>query len=115
MANDTTPADRYLVACKAAATAQGLDPVVEALTGAGIEVDVEQTGGFTMVAVVRGANGVVAIIDDTLDADATEKTYLVGLHLGTAWQDGDEAAGHQNAEGAEALVAAVRDLLPRIA
>jgi hypothetical protein len=47
----------YDRACRRAATQQGLDPLTVAatarkleLTGAGVKYDVEQTGGFTMVA-----------------------------------------------------------------
>jgi hypothetical protein len=50
-------ANRYADACRAAATIQGLDPLTAAanaraveLAEAGVSYDVEQTGGFTMVA-----------------------------------------------------------------
>lgn len=39
----------YEDACRYHATAQGLDPLTEALTKAGIEHQVLQTGGFCMV------------------------------------------------------------------
>jgi len=42
----------YEEACRRAATDQGLDPIVAELAAAGITHHVEQTGGFTMVAVV---------------------------------------------------------------
>ena len=42
----------YAEACKEATTFQGLDPVIAALAKEGVDVVVEQTGGFTMVATV---------------------------------------------------------------
>lgn len=44
--------DAYDRACAAATTDQGLDPTVAALTGAGIDHYVWQSGGFTMIVVV---------------------------------------------------------------
>lgn len=85
----TTDPTGYLAACQAATTAQGLDPVVAALKRAGYPVDVEQTGGFTMVAVVPAADpahGVVAITDDgTPDAPR----YMVGVYAGDTWETGN--------------------------
>jgi len=46
----------YLARCAEAATEQGLDPVVEALSAAGMTVEVEQTGGMVMVAYVYSAD-----------------------------------------------------------
>lgn len=42
----------YEAACKHAATAQGLDPFVDAARAAGLNVEVWQTGGFCMVAAI---------------------------------------------------------------
>jgi hypothetical protein len=42
----------YEEACARAATRQGLDPVIETLTAAGLDADAVNTGGFTMVACV---------------------------------------------------------------
>lgn len=72
----------YQDRCQLAATAQGLDPIVEALNAADIWVDVAQTGGFCMVAVVPCTDGVVAIIDDGGE-------YVIGAHPGTTWEDGE--------------------------
>lgn len=44
----------YEETCRMAATEQGLDPAVEVLKAAGVDVVVEQTGGFCMVAKVYG-------------------------------------------------------------
>ena len=67
-----------------AATAQGLDPVVDAMKAAGLPVVVEQTGGFTMVATVyaedRSYMGVVCEGDDFLvcEFDANGDEVMVG-------------------------------------
>lgn len=47
----------YDGACKDAATRQGLDPITERLTAESIPVNVEQTGGFCMVAYADAGNG----------------------------------------------------------
>lgn len=39
----------YIARCREAATAQGLDPAVEALVAAKVPHSVEQTGGFVML------------------------------------------------------------------
>jgi hypothetical protein len=86
-----TAADPYAARCAAAATAQGLDPVVDALTAAGIESVVEQTGGFTMVVTVRHDGGTIAI---TADGD-DPATYLIGHYPGDTWDEGtDEEIEH---------------------
>lgn len=53
----------YADACANATSAQGLDPVIDALTLAGVPVEVWQTGGFCMVAAVRDieGDGIIAI------------------------------------------------------
>lgn len=48
----------YDEACKAAATQQGLDPITERLTAERIDVNVEQTGGFCMVAYADAGNDI---------------------------------------------------------
>jgi hypothetical protein len=65
----------------AAATRQGLDPIVAALTAAGIPVAVENTGGNVLVAAVYCREGVVVI---TADGD-----YFVGAYVGSTWHDGE--------------------------
>jgi hypothetical protein len=73
----------YDARCARATTAQGLDPVVKALTDAGIPVHVWQTGGFCMVAAVRDEQGTGVIVitgdvgaywypDDDLQEDCAE-------------------------------------------
>jgi len=76
----------YADACKRAATLQGLDTVVEALTAAGLPAEVEQTGGFTMVATVYCAEGALVVTDDGVD----EPAYLLGVYPGEAWTDGED-------------------------
>lgn len=98
----------YDAACAAAATDQGLDPVVAALAEAGIDVAVEQTGGFTMVATVTVPGGVAAVTADAPGA------YLVGQYRGDAWTEGDEEYGYATVEGTEAMVAEVRRVVAEI-
>jgi hypothetical protein len=52
----------YIEACQAAADAQGITEIVEALAPVGIEAEVWQTGGFCMVAAVRGASGDLHVV-----------------------------------------------------
>lgn len=93
----------YTERCVAAATAQGLDPVVAALTEAGLAPQVEQTGGFTMVAVVYATDGVVAITADGDDA------YLVCWHDGDGWTEGREEMGYQYGVDRTHMVLLVRE------
>ncbi|MBS2550484.1 hypothetical protein KGQ19_26795 [Catenulispora sp. NL8] len=53
-ASEPSAEPSYGQACLAAATSQGLDPITAALSAAGIEHDVAQTGGFCMVVSVNG-------------------------------------------------------------
>lgn len=64
--------------CKAATTDQGLDPVIEALTAAGIPHGLEQTGGFTMAVTVETPTGTFAITNDD--------GYLLGHYPGGLWE-----------------------------
>jgi hypothetical protein len=74
--------------CREATTAQGLDPVVAALTAAGIQHAVEQTGGMTMVLTVpTGATSFLGVTRAEDDAD--EDRYLVGEYPTLDWEDGD--------------------------
>lgn len=54
----------YEGACTRATTRQGLDPMVEALTAAGVTHAVEQTGGFCMVVTVTHPTGTWGVVDD---------------------------------------------------
>lgn len=69
----------YEEACVAAATDQGLDPIVAALEAAGVPVSVEQTGGFCMVAYVYGeSDGPVSVgITDAETIGSGESGALV--------------------------------------
>jgi hypothetical protein len=93
----------YTDRCVAAATAQGLDPVVDALTAAGLPVELEQTGGFTMVATVRSLSGVVTVTDDD--------GYSVARFTGTSWDDGDCAETYTFGLDLAAMLDTVRDLV----
>lgn len=111
--------------CAYATTQQGLDPVVEALAGFGVEV--EQTGGFTMVAVVTTGDDVVCVTDDTpawttvrdLDGGVRQvplmdppREYSVGVYTREAWHEtGDEATYEFRARGIASLVRLVGALV----
>jgi hypothetical protein len=73
-------------ACRNATTEQGLDPVVEALTAAGIGSDVEQTGGLTMVVTVKALYGTFGVTAET------DGYYVLGWYPGTSWDDDRENA-----------------------
>lgn len=109
----------YLAACQNATTAQGLDPVVAALTRAGYSVQVEQTGGFTMVAVTDAADpahGIVAITDDGTPG---EPRYMVGAYMGDTWNTGESddvpTRYADDVVGMVADVASARDFLADLA
>ena len=76
----------YAEMCAAAATAQGIDQIADALRANALPVQVEQTGGFTMVAVVRLNGHVVAITDE---GSPEFPAYLVGHYPGTSWDEGE--------------------------
>lgn len=58
----------YDAACKAAADRQGLTAIGDALAAVGVEMEVEQTGGFTMVGVVRRDDDMLlTLTDDSWD------------------------------------------------
>ena len=99
------PATAPRAKAAAAATKQGLDPVVAALSEAGIDFEVEQTGGFTMVATVTRPGGVAAITTEGDDE------YLVGQYRGDAWVEGEEEHGYRVVTGTEAMVVEVRDVV----
>lgn len=61
----------YIEACQAAADAQGITEIVEALAPVGIEADVWQTGGFCMVAAIRGTSGDLHVV-------TKDGSYLLG-------------------------------------
>ncbi|WP_251153673.1 hypothetical protein [Cellulosimicrobium sp. Marseille-Q4280] len=98
----------YTAAGATAATTQGLDPVIAALTAAGITAVVENTGGWTMVATVTVPGGVAAIIEDGTDL------YAVSQYRGDAWREGEEEYGYRVVTGTEAMVAEVRRVTAEI-
>jgi hypothetical protein len=77
----------YDKACADAATAQGLRPIIDALAAAGIDHEVEQTGGWVMVVTVPTPDGSTYAIthgSTTTGADG----YLVCRY--TDWQGGED-------------------------
>ena len=76
----------YARACQVAADEQGITAIVDALAAAGITADVEQTGGFTMIATVR-RNGWALTINDI----GGESPILLGSQPETGWDNGDDA------------------------
>lgn len=67
----------YATACRAAATEQGLDPITEALDAAGLDYDIEQTGGWVMVVEIDGADGgYMAITPDQIDGSGFAVAYV---------------------------------------
>lgn len=91
-----------------AATDQGLDPATEALTAAGVNSHIEQTGGFIMVLVVPGADVIIAVthVGDSID----EPSYAVVTYTRHAWFEGDEPLSTTQVDSLDALVDAVRAL-----
>lgn len=94
----------YEEACQRATTDQGLDPVTEALSAAGIPHVVEQTGGFTMVVTVKARNGTFGITDDG--------GYLLGFYPGDSWENSYDG-GREDADYTSNMP--LGDLVDRIA
>lgn len=79
----------YDANCKAAATDQGLDPITEILTAAGVEFYVENTGGWCMCVVIPAPNGVYAMGGDVhLHYDPTSTVGLT-FYPGSNWYEGE--------------------------
>jgi hypothetical protein len=81
----------YEEACRLAASAQGLDPLTAALSAAGVEHEVEQTGGFCMVVTVPAHGFVLAMIHDSEEPDSEAGEWLLGVYTAKGWRDGSEA------------------------
>ena len=78
----------YQMACAEAATEQGLDPIVNVLRAEGYPVEVEQAGGFTMVATIRDkADSMLGITCD--GGEASDLQYLVVKYPPGAWDNGE--------------------------
>lgn len=91
----------YEARCAYATTNQGLDPVVERLTAEGFPVEVEQTGGFCMVAVVTMGERVYCVTQDG-------GTYHLGVYTREGWHDtGDEALTMTEHADLDGIVAAL--------
>lgn len=90
--------ETYAEACERATTDQGLDPIVAALTAAGVPAGVDQTGGFCMCASVYAADD----RNEYLYITSGEQWnggdgWLVCHYLG--WNDEDEDDPRNNDEG----------------
>lgn len=72
----------YEEKCAYFTTAQGLDPVVSAITESSRMVVVEQTGGFNMVATVPYVDGVWAVTYEEGEG------YFANWFPGLSWQEG---------------------------
>lgn len=71
----------YENACIAAATFQGLDGITAHLRAAGYRVEVEQTGGFTMVATIYlAAPAAYPQVCVTNEGGEDDPAYIVGLY-----------------------------------
>lgn len=72
--------DAYVRACNRATTDQGLDGVVACLRMAGLPVDVDQTGGFTMCVRVQRPNqaGYIYVTWNGNDMNDTSRSFIVG-------------------------------------
>lgn len=90
----------YDARCKAAATHQGLDPIMDALEEAKIVHGVAQTGGFCMVVTVPQHGGVWGIVKDDV--------YYAVWYPGDTWHEGpaEDGVEHETAslEGLVELV-----------
>lgn len=84
--------ESYDAACLNAATAQGLAPVLNALTVAGIDHTLEQTGGFTMVVTVKAPTGIFGITA----SDDQDNMFLLGFYPGTSWSDNEGCDEHED-------------------
>lgn len=71
----------------AATTAQGLDPVIAALTAAGQAFTVEQTGGFCMAVVADHGSEV-----DVLTSEG-DGLFFVATYQRDDWNEGGDAIG----------------------
>lgn len=97
----------YDLACNSAATNQGLDPVIAALSAAGIPHDLEQTGGFVMVITVQAPTGTYAITASETEADQ----YVLGFYPGTTWTTGPHEDIDYADEPLEPVVARIKEAL----
>lgn len=95
-----------------AATDQGLDPAVGALRDAGLEVHLEQTGGFVINAVVPTRIGVVAVIH--IGDGEDDHTYGLAAYTHEAWRDGEDHLAAEQATSLPELVNLVRELMHRL-
>lgn len=104
----TTNDTNYTARCAEAATAQGLDPAIAALTAADIDHRVAQTGGWVMVIEVPLADGYLAISPDQITAEG----FLV-CYVSAAAANGEEEeqvlADEVPASGVAAIVRQYKD------
>jgi hypothetical protein len=85
----------YEAACARATTAQGLDPLIAALSAEGIVHGVAQTGGMCMAVTIPVGDRVFAVTHD--DEDPTP--WLLGRYKAAVWAgESDEDDGLAEAE-----------------
>lgn len=77
----------YSERCDLAATAQGLDPVVDLLDEEGLGHVVLNTGGFCMAVVVDGPDTGAIVVTSFNNAGGS---YAVGSYVGSGWEDGED-------------------------
>jgi hypothetical protein len=72
--------------CAMATADQGLDPVIATLNSAGIDHELQQTGGFCMVVTASVPDGMLGITQ----SDDSSVMYMVCFYPGDTWEEGSE-------------------------
>ena len=108
----------YDLACRQAATDQGLDPALDALRGAGLPVTVEQTGGFCMVLAVYAEDRRYVMVTTQAEYDGDGPGWLVCQYpapedTGTRYESSDEPEREWQRVPTDRLARLVRDALRR--
>lgn len=88
----------YEAACRNATTNQGLDPIVALLAAEGLPCEVEQTGGFCMVAYVRPTPegphlGITEADEPAIAQDEDGAYYELDRYLIVHYADLDDCEG----------------------
>ncbi|GAA2019105.1 hypothetical protein GCM10009839_14340 [Catenulispora yoronensis] len=105
------PPITYSEACRRAATAQGLDPICEALREAGIGFGVDQTGGFCMLVNVPTGHDYYFGITATEDPDLDPAAHWLVVRYSSVEYDEGEVIGW-SIPTAEVIALLHRDLSP---
>jgi hypothetical protein len=108
----------YELACRHAATDQGLDPALDLLRAAGLPVVVEQTGGFCMVLAVYGEDRRYVMVTTQREYDGDGPGWLVCQYPapaddGDGYDSSDEPDQEWQRVPDAGLVRLVRDALRR--